>query len=693
MIAIITEKPSVGQDIARVLNITEKRNGYMQGNGYMITWAYGHLVSLALPEDYGIDGYKEENLPILPDPFKLIVRKRKTKKGYQTDSTAKKQLENIKLVFSKCDSIIVATDAGREGELIFRYIYNYLKCKKPFTRLWISSMTDSAITEGFQKLKDGKEYDSLYLSAEARSKADWLMGINASRALCISSGVGNNSLGRVQTPTLCMICRRYLDLKNFKAQPYWQPVINLRKEGTTFHVNAVDTYTEEAEANEIYRRLGTYPAAKVEQVKKEEKQIQPPLLHDLASLQKEANKKWGLSAEKTLDITQKLYEKKLVSYPRTGSRYIPKDIFEIIPSLIESLKEYPALSNQARILSVMKLNLNCVNDKKITDHHALIITENKPKTLSADEKSIYEMIASRMLETFSGVCVKTVMSVHISCDDIKFKITQSAILEKGWTDLFGVAPDEENDSTEQLPVLVEGEYLPVVSYSMMQKKTNPKPLFTDSSLLSAMETCGKDIQDEEARRAIRDCGIGTPATRAAILETLLARGYIEREKKNIIPTQKGLELYQVIRSMRITDVEMTGGWEKALAKIEKTPDYYSSFMKGIQIHTKQVADEIISVVKAAQTSKPTPYICPRCKLGKITIYKKVAKCNYSKCNLTFFKDICGKTLTDCQIAELFKTGKSPLIKGLKNKEGKSFDAYVMIDNNGNFHFEYPKKKK
>lgn len=693
MIAIITEKPSVGQDIARVLNVTEKKNGYMQGNGYMITWAYGHLVSLALPEDYGIDSYNSENLPILPDPFKLQIRKIKTKRGYQTDGTAKKQLEVIRQVFVKCKSIVVATDAGREGELIFRFIYNYLNCKKPFSRLWISSMTDNAITGGFNNLKEGKAYDNLYLAAEARSKADWLMGINASRALCIASGEGNNSLGRVQTPTLSMICNRYLDLKNFRAKPFWQPVITLERNGLFFHINAVETYFDEDKANNIYNHLITYPLAKVESLKDEERKIQPPLLHDLANLQKEANQKWGFTAEKTLDIAQKLYEKKFTSYPRTGSRYIPGDVFEKIPSLIESLREYPDLQSQAKILSVIKLNANCVNDKKITDHHALIITEVKPVNLNKDEKIIYELIAGRMLESFAGVCFKSIRNIDISCDDIKFNLKQSSIIDKGWTSLFGVIPEDEETDNTILPDFSEGDYLKIASCSLNQKKTKPKPLFTDSSLLTAMENAGKEIEDEESRKAIRECGIGTPATRAAILETLLNRGYIERDKKNIVPTQKGLQLHAVIKSMRIADVEMTAGWEKALAKIEKTPDFYPTFINGIQIHAKQAVDEIISVIKADSLNIETPHICPRCRLGKITIYKKVAKCGYSKCNLTFFREVCGKSLSDSQINDLFKTGKSPLIKGLKNKEGKSFDAYIVIDKNGNFHFEYPKKRK
>ncbi len=695
MIAIITEKPSVGQDIARVLNITEKKNGYMQGNGYMLTWASGHLVTLAYPEDYGIKNYSLGSLPLLPDPFKLVPRKIKTKKGYRTDGTAKKQLDAIKLVFSKCGSIINCCDAGREGELIFRYIYNFLGCKKPFSRLWISSLTDNAIKEGFSRLEDGSRYDSLYLAAEARSRADWMMGINASRALCICSGDGNNSLGRVQAPALAMVCKRYIEVRNFKPEPYWQPVINVQAGGQPLYVDTATHYTNKEEAEAIYKLLKTFPAAKVERIEKKGHNLQPPLLHDLTSLQKEANKRFALTARATLDITQKLYEAKLVSYPRTGSRYIPGDIFERIPALIDSLKENPDYKNQAKQLSAMrmKLNTNTVDDGKITDHHALIITENKPSKLTADEKKIYGLIAQRMLEAFAGMCKKSVLDIRLACDGIKFNIRQVSIEDKGWTSLFGTGPDDclAPGNGIDLSSIKEGDYLHILGHNLVEKKTKPKALYNDSSLLDAMQTCGKDIRDEEARKAIKDAGIGTPATRAAIIESLLERGYIERDRKNIIPARKGLELYKVIKLMRIADVEMTGGWENGLAKIERSPDYYDSFMGGIRVYTKQVVDEITSLVKAEKTNLETPYVCPRCRLGKITFYNKVIKCNYSKCNLTLYRELCGKKLTDNQLKELFKTGKSSLIKGFNSKKGKAFDAYIVFDSIGNFHFSFPDK--
>ncbi|MDH6310925.1 DNA topoisomerase-3 [Dysgonomonas sp. PFB1-18] len=692
MIAIVAEKPSVAQDIARVLGATHKKDGYIEGNGYLVTWAYGHLVSLAYPEDYGIDSYSLKSLPILPEPFKLIPRKKRTKKGYQTDGTASKQLIVIRRVFDKCEKIIAATDAGREGELIFRHIYNYLECKKPFSRLWISSLTDKAIREGFENLADGTSYDNLYLAAEARSKADWLIGINASRALCLSSGDGNNSLGRVQTPTLALICKRYQENVNFQPQPYWQMLIKLRKDDAIFPVKGITDYFDKAEAEDLYKHLKTYSVAKLSKLEQKQTAEEPPLLYDLTNLQKDANTKYGFSAEKTLSVAQKLYEGKFITYPRTSSRYISSDVFEVVPDLIANLKSYSAFSHYASLLAVMKLNQRSVDGKKITDHHALLITENIPHKIGKEERIIYELIAGRFLEAFSGACLKHITEAEFSCDNMLFKTKGWVVKDKGWRNVYN-APDEDVNNNQPLPELTEGEYLHIESHNLLQKSTKAKPLYTDAGLLSAMENAGKEVENKESRQAMKDCGIGTPATRAGIIETLLNREYIVRNKKSLIPTKKGMALYNSIKTMRIADVEMTGLWENALAKIEKTPDYYTTFLNGMVVHTKQVTDEIVSVIKAENTHIETPYVCPKCRLGKITIHQKIAKCNYSKCRYTFYRDICGKTLTDNQLSELFNKSKSPLIKGFKGKNGNAFDAYIEFTEGGRPVFRFPQKKE
>jgi len=688
MIAILTEKPSVGKDIARVLGVTQKKEGYMEGNGYIVTWAYGHLVQPALPEDYGINVYRRENLPIIPRPFKLIPRKIKAGKGYKTDTTAFKQLGVIKTIFSKCDSIIVATDAGREGELIFRFIYNYLKCGKPFSRLWISSLTDKAIEEGFKNLKDGKCYDNLYLAAEARNKADWLIGINASRALCVASEDGNNSLGRVQTPTLAMICSRYLENRRFVPQPYWQHMLKINIGTSLIATAGVLHYTDKNDAEKDFQKLKDQKEVVIIKSGKKEMTEKPPLLHDLASLQKEANIRYGYTAGKTLEVAQKLYEKKYITYPRTGSRYIPDDVFETIPTLISSLKDYPVFSEYTSQMCNSELCKGSVDNSKITDHHALLVTGLIPSKTDKEESRIYELIAGRMLEAFSTPLIKDISSVEFNCMNIRFHSECSRIKDYGWKAVFG--KPEEDTSLFSLPE--EGARIPIESLSMVQKNTKAKPLYTDASLLTAMETAGKDIEDEEVREAMKGSGIGTPATRAAIIETLLKREYIDRNNKSLVPTKKGLELYESVKKMRIADVDMTGGWEMAISKIEKSPDYYDTFLKGLEIYVRQAVDEIISLIQPRQSNIESPYVCPKCKLGKMTFFLKLAKCNYSKCKLTVFRTKNGISLNDENLSLLFKTGMTGLIKGFRGASGKRFEAFLKLDENFNLIFDFPTDK-
>lgn len=690
MIAILAEKPSVGHDIARVLGVTDKKDGYIEGENYIVTWAYGHLITPALPEDYGIDSFNLESLPILPDEFKLVPRKIKTPQGYNTDKSALKQLNVIKSVFNRCDSIIVATDAGREGELIFRYIFHYLECKKPFLRLWISSLTDTAIRQGMDNLKDGKHYDPIYFSAKSRSEADWMVGINASRALCVCSGNGNNSLGRVQTPTLALICKRYIENMQFNSKPYWKFIIHVTESDHTFPVRSIENYTNKKQAEKLFTRLKTYSTAKINKVEQKEVKQNPPLLHDLTSLQKEANKRFGYSADKTLSIAQRLYEHKLITYPRTGSRYITGDVFETVPALIEYLKSYESFSLYAGKLSGMQLSSHSVDDKKVTDHHALLVTGEEPGKLRPEETRIYELIIARMLESFSTPCIKDVTEVEVSCDEMLFQAKGWTIIDNGWRDV--MSEPEENETKENnliLPPLSEGDSIRIDSHGMVQLKTKPKPLYTDAGLLSAMENAGNELEDKDARTALKDCGLGTPATRAGTIETLLKRGYIIREKKTIIPTEKGKSLYHSVKEMMIADVEMTGKWEMELIKIEQNPDYYNHFISVLKEHTRKITDEIISIIKAETEHTDTPHICPKCKLGKMSFYSKMAKCNYSKCRFIFYREICGKQLTEEELTELFKKHKTPLITGFKSKKGKVFDASIEFDKDGDWYFKFP----
>lgn len=556
MKVIIAEKPSVAREIARIVGATQKNEGYLSSPEYAVTWAVGHLITLSMPESYGFAGFKAENLPIIPNPFTLTVRQNRERKGYKTDSAAAAQIKVIRKLFTKCDSIIVATDAGREGELIFRYIYEYLDCHKPFERLWISSLTDKAIKEGLSSLKPGTDYDNLYYAAKARSQADWLVGINATQAVSIAAKHSTYSIGRVQTPTLCMIATRYLENHSFKSQPFWQ--LNLIAKGGV-KLTSQQKWDDKTEAQSLYDTLLSTTEAVVKSIDAKENIQEPPLLYDLTTLQKEANTRHGFSADKTLSIAQRLYEAKLITYPRTGSRYLSDDVFEQLPSMFPNLK--------------IK-NRHSVDTSKVTDHHALLTIGKKPNVLADEDAAIFDMISQRIYEAFGDPCIKETTTITASCADILFTLKGSSVRQLGWRIYRG---DEEENAT--IPRWNEGDNLKVEGCSMTEGKTKPKPLYTEASLLGAME----------------DASLGTPATRAAIIETLFTRDYIVRKEKSLMPTEKGLALHYIVRDMRIGDPKMTGDWETALSQIERGEMTAETFRESIDIYTRQITTELLAV--------------------------------------------------------------------------------------------------
>ena len=687
--AIIAEKPSVAREIAAIIGASSKEDGFLHGNKYMVTWAFGHLIQLAMPEEYGFTGFVRENLPIIPEVFKLIPRQVKEGKEYKPDGGALRQLKIIKHVFESCDKIIVATDAGREGELIFRYIYSYLNCKKPFMRLWISSLTDKAIKEGLQNLKNGSDYDTLYQAAKARSEADWLCGINASQALSIAAGRGVFSLGRVQTPTLAMICKRFLENRNFVSVPFLQIRVQTEKNKTGFSVISREKYENKEAVNSVFGKLQGDLLC-VKSVEKKEISQDAPLLYDLTTLQKDANKKHGFSADKTLSVAQKLYESKLITYPRTGSRYISKDVFDEILQLINNLSTHPRFGDYAAGMD-RNLNLHSVDDKKITDHHALLITENAPVSLSGEEQAVYEMVAGRMLEAFSKKCIKDVTSVVCICGDILFEAKGSIIKQAGWRAVFGEKEENEEDESGNLPELSQGETLPVLNSEILEKQTKPKPLHTEASLLAAMESCGKEIENEAEREAIKDCGIGTPATRAAIIETLFSRDYIRREKKSLVPTDKGMTVYETVKDKKIADVAMTGDWENALTQIERGEMQPETFSKAIEVYTRQITAELLDA-KIVVADENT-CICPKCQAAQVRFYPKIVKCSDEQCGLVVFRNRSEKELSDKQISDLLSKGKTAVIKGFKSKNGKPFDAALKFSPDFQVVFDFLDKKE
>lgn len=690
MKAIIAEKPSVAREIATLLGASEKRDGYLTGNGYQVTWALGHLVGLAMPEDYGVSGFQREALPILPDPFILTVRKIKKDKSYVPDSGALKQLKTIEQVIGRCDSIIVATDAGREGELIFRYIYEYLKCRKPFERLWISSLTEKAIKQGFDNLKAGSDFDGLYRAGQGRSKADWLVGINASQALSISAGRGVYSLGRVQTPTLALICKRYLENRDFAVKKYFQIRLEHRKEFVDFKSLSKTKWDDRKLADDTLKSVQRIGTATVTAVESKTVTEQPPLLFDLTGLQKEANKRAFYTAEETLNIAQSLYEKKFITYPRTGSKYIPEDIWSEIPALVRNLEARASCKKAVGKVKWGRFNKRIVNDVKVTDHHGLLITEKIPSELSAHENVIYDMIAHRLLEALSPACTKEITDIGLQALHYDFTLKGCKIIEAGWRGIKEKFIDEDSEPVQELPELKVGDELKIKEASVLEKKTKPPVLYTEAGLLSAMENAGKEIDNEDERKALKDIGIGTPATRASIIETLFKRDYIRREKKSLIPTDKGLQVYGAVKDKKIADVAMTAEWEMALQKIENNEADADAFHKDMEAYATSITRELLETGIAKE--KQPELNCPKCKSRQLLVWNKVVKCPDEACGWLQFRTVCGVPLNISDIESLVTKGKTNLIKGMKSKSGNKFDAYIIMDNKGNTSFEFENRK-
>lgn len=678
----------MARDIARIVGASQKQDGYIEGNGYLVTWAIGHLIILAMPEVYGFKEYRADDLPILPNPHQLVVRQVRKDKEYRDDPAALKQLKAIRHCFSEVDQIIVATDAGREGELIFRYIYNYLGCQKPFQRLWISSLTDKAIKEGLVNLKIGEQYNNLYLSAKARSEADWCVGINASRALSIARR-GGYSLGRVQTPTLAMICSRYLANRAFQSVPYWKLTTSINHPDLMLRANSLEQYDNEAEAERMLAQLPSHGSLTVTKVTRKVTETPPPLLYDLTALQKEANSRHGFSADKTLSIAQSLYEKKVTTYPRTGSRYISEDLFEEIPKLITKVRKQTL---------PIPLDRQSVDDSKVTDHHAIIPTGEEYPMLSADEQTIYTMIAHRFVEAFLPPSQEERMQVELTDGTHHFIWKGQRPVALGWKVVQRKRDDKrkergEEEELDKLPAILEGETLSLQSAELLKQATKPKPLYTEATLLSAMEHAGKEVEDAETKKVLSECGIGTPATRANIIETLILRDFIRREKKSLVPTDKGLEVFEVVKEMKIANPEMTGNWELSLAALEAGALDIGEFEEGIKEYTRQICSELLALT--VPTKQYPVYKCPKCDKESFAIYNKVAKCKDEACGFKVFRELCGTFLSDSNIQDLITKGKTPTLKGMTSKAGKKFNARLVLkeDFSTAFEFEVRAKKK
>ena len=575
MICVLAEKPSVARDIARVLGANTPGKGCLKGSGYVVTWAVGHLVTQVNPEE--IDArwktWRQDTLPMLPEniPLKVIAQSRD-------------QFQCVKTILNapQVDSVICATDAGREGELIFRRIYQMAGCRKPFRRLWISSMTEEAIAEGFANLRDGADYDGLYASALCRSDADWLVGMNGSRAFTLRYD-SLLSVGRVQTPTLSILVKRALEIRNFVPENYWEVQADFGGyRGTWIDKDGKTRIPDEKTAKEIVSAV-TGREGEVLEVSTERKRVPPPLLYDLTTLQREANARYGFTAQKTLNLAQALYEKhKLLTYPRTDSRYLSHDMRPKVQGILKGMPE----PLRALVLSPDKAvdpGKRVYDDAKLTDHHAIIPTGRRPGTLTADEQKLYEMVARQLIAAFYPDMEYDAMSAVTGVGEHKFLSRGRAVIAQGWQAANPPlrSKPKKGEEEQALPQLQKGQRVPVKSAKAVAKKTTPPSPYTENTLLAAMENAGKFVENEELRRQMKERGLGTPATRAAIIERLIAVDYVRREKKALIPTDKGIRLIAVAPE-QLSSPETTGRWEKGLSDIAAGKMDPNRFMQSIR---------------------------------------------------------------------------------------------------------------
>jgi DNA topoisomerase III len=702
MKTIITEKPSVARDIAKVLKVTERKDGYFEGNGYFISWAFGHLVHLAYPESYDekFKSWRMSDLPIIPDNFI---------KELQKDDSIKKQFNTIKSLLNndKVTEVICATDAGREGELIFRFIYERAECKKPIARLWISSQTDKAISDGFSALKTGEEYQPLYDSAISRTEADWLIGMNATRAYTIrySRGNGVMSVGRVQTPILKMIVDRYLENTNFVPKTYFEIFTNIEHEKGTFRgkwfSGKDERFSDKDLATAVYEDIKSAPQGNIDKITSKEKKEKQPLLYDLTELQKDANKRFKFSADQTLQTMQALYERhKVLTYPRTSSRYLSKDMVPQLGGLMKNLTEideYAEISKKI-VDKGIKTNKRIVDDTKVTDHHAIIPTDKKAtlKNLTADELKIFDLVIKRFLSVFLDECKKHQTDIVTTFGANKFKTSGIIIKEQGWREVYLKDTDiKDDESDKKLPDVAKGDTVNQKDLKLEEKQTKPPALYNEASILAAMETAGKYIEDEEARQAMKDCGLGTASTRAQILERLIKVQYITREKSRLIPTEKGCQLISYIQDKELMSAELTGEWEKKLNNMAQNKYSRENYMDEIKDFTKTIVKNVQEQEGDASNSNSNFKVigkCPACEGDVIETTKAYSCSNWKErgCKFVIWKVIAGKEVTIANAKKLLIDGKTDLIKGFKSKAGSDFDAsLVMVENQVKFSFDNP----
>lgn len=688
---VIAEKPSVGQAIAKALGVTERKDGYLQGNGYIISWCVGHLVGLADAAAYDekYSKWRYEDLPILPDKWKLI-----------TGADKKKQFKILADLMKdkRVDSLVCATDAGREGELIFRFVYEQAGCKKPFERLWISSMEDAAIRDGFAKLKNGKEYDNLYASALCRAKADWLVGINATRLFSVVYG-GTLNVGRVQSPTLAMLVDRDAHINGFIKEKYYHARI-----ACGGFEAASERIKDKSEAEKI-REACQNGRAVVASVTQEQKTVNPPRLYDLTTLQREANRLYGYTAQQTLDLLQSLYEKKLATYPRTDSQFLTEDMRDTAAGIAAYLMATPPFAHGEPFTPDIG---RVINNAKVSDHHAIIPTAQLMKTdiatVPETERNIIMMIAARLLCATGEKHTFEAVTAVLECNSYSFTAKGKTITQSGWkgveqsfkASVKAKTKDKDSEDAEQetaLPPLAEGDGFDGVAASVTEHTTTPPKPYTEDTLLAAMETAGNEDLDKEADTEKK--GLGTPATRAAIIEKLVTSGFAERKKKQLLPTKKGVDLISVLPD-EVKSPKMTAEWENALTLIAKGGLNPDDFMQGIEklaaLLVRNYNAPLPDKADLFREQKEAIGTCPRCG-GNVIEGKKNFYCGNRACSFAMWKDdrfftSKKKTLSKSMAADLLKEGKT-LVKGLySEKSGKTYDAVVTLADTGEKYVNY-----
>ncbi len=694
---LIAEKPSVGQDLARVLKGPFKKGeGVLEGPEHVITWAVGHLVQLAEPDEYDpkFKRWRMEDLPIVPDRFKLVVR----------DERSRKQMSVVTKQIGREDiaDIVNACDAGREGELIFAYLYEKAKGKKPVQRLWLNSMTSAAMKDALGSLRPADEFARLEQAARSRSEADWIVGMNATRAATIrlrSSFDGAVSLGRVQTPTLALIARREEEIKAFVPEPYWLVDATFEAEGKRvyegrFHEGAKPRIATAEEADAIVAACQGRQG-KITKLDKKEQREKAPMLYDLTTLQREANNRYGFSAKRTLGAAQRCYEEhKALTYPRTNSRYLPSDmVAEIKPTaeLVGHNSEYTKGAEYVIGLDLLPL-ARVVNDEKVTDHHAIIPTrsEHNLDKMSADDRRIYDMVTRRFLAVFhpEAVFENTRVETTVGEQGHIFRTRGKLLIVPGWRGVYDeVAADtrpkgeEDEGVDQQLPKLEDGETVDTNEIAAERKETKPPRRYSDASLLGAMETAGKLVDDEELREAMKESGIGTPATRAAIIERLITVGYVERDARALVATEKGLNVIRLLDAHMLTSPELTGNWEHRLGKIERGEDSREKFMSDIAGFAEQTVHKLDETLKDVRIPRAKLGPCPVCG-HEINENRKGYSCWAREdpgCGFVIWKAKAGKTLTVPIARELIKTGYTEKqVTGFRGRSGRSFRAHLAM---------------